>query len=231
MTALHPALRPSLARLPSDRPVALLTRHSIRELSPNGVATYDLPLTSEGVLLAERWGSELGRPLHRLYSSPVGRCVDTAAAMARGAGLVAADIQSTLNLVEPGCYVHSIGRIGPLFLKLGPLAFANHHFREPLEGILSPEEGSVKLLRHLHEHQGPAGSISLHVTHDTILAAFIYHLLGRQQIVEEDWPWMMEGAWIWFDDTDRVHWLWRGEPGSRDVSALQLSAVSGGLIL
>lgn len=221
MTGLHPSLLPALALLPKDRPLALLTRHSVRENSANGVATYDLPLTPEGVALAESWGAQLARPFHSLHSSPVGRCMDTASAMARGAGLADVDIRTTMNLVEPGCYVQSIGHVGPLFLQLGPLAFANRHLRENLDGILSPAEGAAKLLRHLHEHQGPAGTISLHVTHDTILAAFIYHMMGREHLDEEDWPWMMEGAWLWFDE-DTVHWVWRGQFGRRELDFSRL---------
>lgn len=214
MADLHPALRSSLGLLPKDRPVVLLTRHSVREMATNGIATYDLPLTPEGVALAERWGGELGRAIDGLYSSPVGRCVDTAKAMARGArqGL---EVRESPTLVEPGCFVSSMRRVGPLFLELGPVMFANRHFQEQLDGVLSPEQGAAKLLRHMLETLGAPGSFSVHVTHDTILAAFIYHLMGRQHINEDDWPWMMEGAWVWFEGRESVHWLWRGQFGQR----------------
>ncbi|MDP2227865.1 MAG: histidine phosphatase family protein, partial [Moraxellaceae bacterium] len=182
MAELHPAQRSGLDLVPSERPALLLTRHSVRELG-NGVPSYDLPLTPEGVALAEQWGRELPRPLHSLHSSPVGRCMDTARAIARGAG-VDLEIRQTYTLVEPGCFVQNIARVGPLFLELGALAFANHHFSESVEGLLSPEEGSARLIRHLHEHQGAPGTLSVHVTHDTILAAFIYHLMGRDRIDE-----------------------------------------------
>lgn len=213
---LHPELERSLLILPEDKPVILLTRHSLRETAkdPNGVPGYDLPLTPEGVALAESWGGRLSRPVSAFHSSPVGRCVDTALAMARGAGIAEPEVKTTFLLVEPGCYVQDIRRVGPLFLKLGPLAFANHHISTPQEGLLSPQEGAARLIRHLHEHQGEAGELAVHVTHDTILAAFIYHLLGRTELRDEDWPWMMEGAWLWFDD-EHLHWIWRGQPGSR----------------
>lgn len=219
LAKLHPALAPAMSLLPDDRSVALLTRHSLRESAPDhGIATYDLPLTPDGVLLAEAWGGQLPRPLHGLHSSPVGRCVDTATALARGAGLVELPVSTSTALVEPGCYVHSPGEILPLFLELGPLAFANRHLREQLAGILPPEQGAAKLLQHLYRHQGPAGTLTVHVTHDTILAAFIYHLTGKHPLQEEDWPWMMEGAWLWFDDADRVHWIWRGTVGQRNIA-------------
>lgn len=219
MAKLHPDLVPAISLLPADRPLTLLTRHSVREAAPNGIATYDLPLTPEGVRLAEHWGRQLPWPLHGLHSSPVGRCVDTATALARGAGCGEMAVKTSQNLVEPGCYVHSLGHVGPLFLQLGPLAFANRHLSGNLDGILSPEQGGAKLLRHLYEHQGPAGSLTVHVTHDTILAAFIYHLMGQGSLGEEDWPWMLEGAWLWFDDADTVRWVWRGRLGQRNIAA------------
>lgn len=215
MADLHPSQRVALNLLPGAHPVALLTRHSVREPG-TGVPSYDLPLTPEGVALAERWGRELPRPLHGLHSSPVGRCLDTAQAMARGAG-VSLEIQPSATLVEPGCFVESIGDVGPLFLHLGPLAFANRHFQEPLEGLLSPVAGSAKLIRHVQDNLGPPGSLTVHVTHDTILAAFIYHLLERDRIDERDWPWMMEGVWLWFEADDTLRWIWRGEPGRRNI--------------
>lgn len=218
MAALHPDMAPAMALLPTDRPLLLFTRHSVRESAPNGIAGYDLPLTAEGIRLAEDWGGQLPRPLHSLHSSPVGRCVDTATALARGAGRPGLDVRTSLTLVEPGCYVHAVGQVGPLFLQLGPLAFANRHFRESLRGILTPEQGGAKLLRHLQESQGPVGTLTVHVTHDTILAAFIYHLMGREQLHEDDWPWMLEGAWLWFEDADTVCWIWRGAPGRRNIA-------------
>lgn len=216
MADLHPCQLAGVDLLPGDLPVALLTRHSVRELG-TGIPSYDLPLTPEGVALAEAWGRSLPRPLHGLHSSPVGRCMDTALAMARGAG-AEVDVRMAMTLVEPGCFVESIRDVGPLFLAMGPLAFANRHFQAPLEGLLTPEAGSAKLIRHVREHQGPAGSLTIHVTHDTILAAFIYHLIGRAHIKEEDWPWMMEGAWLWFEGDD-LRWIWRGEPGVRKVGS------------
>lgn len=217
MADLHPALIPSLDLLPAG-PVSLVTRHSVREMNSHGPASYDLPLTPEGVALAERWGGLLRRPISRLCSSPVGRCVDTALALARGAGQPALEVVQTRQLVEPGCYVEHMREVGPLFQSLGAVSFANRHFAlPPLQGILTPQAGAARLLQHLREHEGEPGSLSVHVTHDTILAAFIYHLIGQAELLDEDWPWMLEGAWLWFD-AGQVHWLWRGRHGQRALA-------------
>ncbi len=216
---LHPHLEPALLELPSDKPVVLFTRHSLRELAPdNGIPSYDLPLTPQGVILAEQWGGQIKRPITAFYSSPVGRCVDTAKAMARGAGIAVPIIETTV-LVEPGCFVHSIKKVGPLFLQMGPLAFANHHFQQSMEGILSPKQGVAKLIEHFYQsvQSHTQGDLIVHVSHDTILAAFIYHLLQQNTISEDDWPWMMEGAWLWFDKST-LYWIWRGQQGQVDLA-------------
>lgn len=219
MDALHPSLLPALGQIPDDLPVVLFTRHSIREQPQGGFAGYDVPLTPEGVALAEAWGRSLARPLHCALSSPVGRCIDTARAMLAGAGQPAVEVVPHRRLVEPGCFVRDIGAVGRTFLERGPVGFANLHFSEPLAGIRSPEEGTSRLVDLMRESLGPPGSLSLLVTHDTILAACIYTLAGVERIEESDWPWMMEGAFVWFDD-EHVHWLWRGEKRSRPLSTL-----------
>lgn len=218
LTSLHPALIPGLDQLPEDLPVTLFTRHSIREQPRSGFAGYDVPLTPEGIALAEAWGGALRRPLRQVLSSPVGRCVETARAMLAGTGQ-ALTVNTHPLLVEPGCYVEDIRHVGRRFIELGPVGFANLHFREPLAGIRSPDEGTRRLVEVLRAQEAAAGEFNLFVTHDTILAAFIYTLAGIREISEEDWPWMMEGAYVWFRD-DRVHWLWRGQGGSRRLDSL-----------
>lgn len=217
MARLHPNLKDALALLPTERPVHLLTRHSVRELSPDGFADYRLPLTEEGVRMAEDWGGELGRPISAFYSSPVGRCVDTATALQAGglgAGLIedALPVTTCLELVEPGCYVEDIRLVGPHFLRMGAVPFINFHLSEGMEGLLTPEQGKRKLIQYLEARNPLPGQLAVHVTHDTILMAFVASLLGLREVSEKDWPWMMEGLWLWQEE-HALHWIWRGQPG------------------
>ncbi len=225
MKNLHPELLPSLERLPENRPVALLTRHSIREQAKQGFAGYEVPLTPEGVQLAEAWGARLDRPLHKAWSSPVGRCMDTAKAMLLGAERVDIEVHQHIQLVEPGCFVKDIRTAGPLFMQMGPVQFANYHFREVVRGVRSPREGTHRLLTFLRDAQGAPGSLSLFVTHDTILAACIYTLLGVNRIEDADWPWMMEGAFLWFDD-NHVHGIWRGRHFRQTLTDLESPSIT-----
>ncbi|MCK0538852.1 histidine phosphatase family protein [Alcanivorax quisquiliarum] len=227
MARLHPRLESASELLPQHRPIHLLTRHSVREESPNGFADYRLALTPEGVALARDWGARLPRPVSAFYSSPVGRCLDTARAMhvgGRRAGLAPEPLvlHEVMDLVEPGCYVQDIRKCGALFFELGAVGFINRHLVSPIEGVLSPEDGQGKLARYLYQRQPCEGMMAVHVTHDTILATFVAGLLGRTSVTDEEWPWMMEGVWLWFDDT-HLHWVWRGEPGRTAVHHLALA--------
>lgn len=222
MARLHPRLMDALHILPQDRPVHLLTRHSVRELAKNGFADYRLPLTPEGIEMAREWGGQLNRPVERFYSSPVGRCVDTAKAMAEGAkkaGLLAElpEVQTAMTLVEPGCYVEDLSAVGDTFLKMGAFRFLNTHLQEPFSGMLSPAQGREKLANYLQAREPARGHLNVHVTHDTILAVLVAELHGRREIRKEDWPWMMEGLWVWFDER-HMHWVWRGERAKRALS-------------
>lgn len=232
MSKLHPRLRGSLSMLPKDKPVSLLTRHSLREKADQAIVSYRAPLTQEGIELATQWGSEINKPIAGIYSSPVGRCVDTANAMLAGAMLNGDDVEPGLApqykpvevqvssiLVEPGCFVHDVNLVGPQFLRIGPVAFFNRHINESMEGILSPREGVCNLLAYLHSKQAHEDSLVVHVTHDTILAAFVYHLMAAEKINHDLWPWMLEGTFLWFDD-EHVHWTWRGQSYLRPLASL-----------
>jgi broad specificity phosphatase PhoE len=169
--------------------------------------------------MAREWGAQLARPVEAFYSSPVGRCVNTAIAMAEGArkaGLIAdiPEVTTDTTLVEPGCYVEDLNQVGPTFLKMGAFRFLNQHLQEPFEGMLSPAEGRSKLAAYLKAREPASGHLNVHVTHDTILAVLVAELHGRRRISEEDWPWMMEGLWVWFSG-GQMHWVWRGEHGHR----------------
>src|SRR5574343_221511 len=101
-------------------PVTLFTRHSVREMvAGQGLAGYDLQLTDEGRELAQAWGRYLientGRVIEQCMSSPIQRCVDTAALMIQGADQITqnANTHHIENveqglLVEPGSFVLDI---------------------------------------------------------------------------------------------------------------------------
>lgn len=128
-------------------PVTLFTRHSLRELvNGQGLAGYDLQLTEQGRDLAYAWGQYLikntDRAIQHCISSPIQRCVDTAALMIQGAdGIHEAINTHTIEiveqrlLVEPGSFVLDIQQAAPYFRKQGALGFINSFVNNALPGM------------------------------------------------------------------------------------------------
>lgn len=226
-----------------DTSVMLFTRHSIRELvSGQGLAGYDLQLTSEGRELAFVWGEYLshnsGRLIENCMSSPIQRCVETAELMLAGVYPVQnenspqIEIMPQALLVEPGSFVVDIQTAAPYFRKQGAVSFINSFVQNALPGMKPPINGVLDVLELLyHSHlvqngvQNNQRTLNLAVSHDTILAAFIAVISGHFQVEQKDWPEMMEGLFLWFDDaecfeTSRVHWIWRGQHHQLSVEKL-----------
>ncbi|MCG2607389.1 histidine phosphatase family protein [Acinetobacter sp. SM34] len=209
-------------------PVTLFTRHSIREVvTGQGLAGYDLQLTEQGRELAQTWGSYLinntDRSIQHCISSPIQRCVDTAALMIQGAdaSILAQnthhiEIVEQGLLVEPGSFVLDIKQAGPYFRKQGALGFINSFVNNSLPGMKHPISGVVDVLELIYNtHPQDHFGLSLAVSHDTILAAIIAVISGRNTISREDWPKMMEGLFVWFEGDEflesKLKWIWRGE--------------------
>lgn len=216
-------------------PVTLFTRHSIRELlSGQGLAGYHLQLTPQGRDLAQTWGAFLveqtDRAIEQCISSPIQRCVDTAALMMQGAESInliyPADDQVEIVeqglLVEPGSFVVDIQQAAPYFKQQGALGFINSFVNDRLPGMKHPITGVMDVLEllYLHRAQNHNG-LSLAVSHDTILAAIVAVISGREQISSTDWPEMMEGMFVWFEGEDfaesHLKWIWRGQLGELSI--------------
>lgn len=219
----------SVGLLPEGERLILFTRHSLRERSDgNGFASYQLPLTPKGRILAKSWGRWLAG--HLPYSldvdsisSPIGRCIDTAQLMQEGAGL-RRDITHQSLLVEPGSLVTEPEIANPIFKEIGVLNFINRFLQNNLEGTKNTYQGGLDLLSLFYQHQPQHGHLMLAVSHDTLLSAFLAVMFDVEEIDWNDWPKMMEGVFLWFDDKPfdqaNAHFVWRGETYIRPISVL-----------
>lgn len=218
--------------------VTLFTRHSIREIvDGRGLAGYDLQLTHQGRDLAEAWGEYLiqntDRVIQHCISSPIQRCVDTAALMIQGADAISVknnthhiEIIEKGLLVEPGSFVLDIKQAAPYFRQQGALGFINSFVNNALPGMKHPILGVLDVLELIYEtHPKQDNGLSLAVSHDTILAAIVAVISGRKQINQPDWPEMMEGLFVWFEGSSfhdsELHWIWRGERGALAIRDFQ----------
>lgn len=218
---LPPSMLHSVKQLPNnDERLILFTRHSLRERSNGqGFASYDLPLTPQGRVLAKSWGRWLAEYLpysmdtHSI-ASPIWRCVDTAKLMQEGAG-VRQPIAHEPLLVEPGSLVTDAEQANEEFKRIGALNFINTFLQDTSSSTKPAKQGGLDLLSLLYQSQPEPGHLSLAVSHDTLLAAFLGVMRQHNEITWDDWPKMMEGMFLWFDDKpfeeSTANFIWRGE--------------------
>ena len=215
-------------------PVTLFTRHSLREeVKGQGLAGYDLQLTHQGRELAQAWGEYLiansERRIQHCISSPIQRCIDTAALMIQGADDVSPinthniEIVEQGLLVEPGSFVLDIQQAGPYFKRQGALGFINSFVNNALPGMKHPIVGVVDVLELIYNtHPRHSHGLSLAVSHDTIIAAILAIISQRNEVTSEDWPQMMEGLFVWFEGDEflecQLKWIWRGKLHCLDIA-------------
>ncbi|MFZ2554245.1 histidine phosphatase family protein [Psychrobacter sp. BF1] len=234
---LPDSMVPSVSLLPTDKRLILFTRHSLRERSDgNGFTSYQLPLTAKGRVLAKSWGRWLdGNLPYSLdvdsISSPIGRCIDTAQLMQEGAGLQRCIAHQSL-LVEPGSLVTEPETVSEVFKEIGVLNFINRFLQGNLQGTKNSYQGGIDILSLFYQHQPEQGHLMLAVSHDTLLSAFLAVMFDIKEVGWNDWPKMMEGVFLWFDDKPfietSVHLVWRGKVHSRTVSSLLEDYYSSG---
>jgi broad specificity phosphatase PhoE len=131
--------------IPAGTGAVLLTRHSLRYESANDTPGFDVPLTPEGVALAEDWGRTLGVAVRGVFASPSPRCLETGSAMLRGA-CVQEVVAIAPLLREPGCYVREIALAQPHFRRLGPRQFMNGVLQGRIPGAAVAREATSRLL-------------------------------------------------------------------------------------
>ena len=226
---LPDSMMASVTLLPKNARLILFTRHSLRERSDgNGFASYQLPLTPKGRVLARAWGRWLADNLPYCMdvdsiSSPIQRCIDTARLMQEGAG-ISRDISHQSLLVEPGSLVTEPEKASHVFKEIGALNFINRFLEGSLEGTKPSYQGGLDILRLFYQHQPEHGHLCLAVSHDTLLSAFLAVMMEQDKIDWNDWPKMMEGVFLWFDDAPLVeakaHFIWRGQVYERPVKDL-----------
>lgn len=190
-----------LAHVPTDRAVVVLLRHSVRDHLPPGDAGYRLPITEVGRRLAAELGAHLRGKLRTLRTSPLDRCVQTAEALAKGA-------QANLEIVtdrllgDPGAFVIDGQRAWANWAALGHEGVMRHLVTEVAElpGMAKPEEAARLLVKHMLDATASTPGLHVFVTHDLLVTATAARLLGIPLGVG-DWPWFLEGAFFWEDDT------------------------------
>ncbi|MBK7535750.1 MAG: histidine phosphatase family protein [Myxococcales bacterium] len=211
---IPPSVLKHLARVPPDRAVVVLLRHSVRDDLPPGEVGYAQPITEVGRLLATALGEILRGRLRTLHASPLPRCMQTAEALAKGAQ---ADLQVVpdRHLGDPGVFVLDARQAWTSWRDLGHVEVMRHLVAEvaALPGMAKPDEAARFLVQHMLGAAADRPGVHVFVTHDSLVTATAARLLGLQ-LGSDDWPWYLEGAFFWHDDAG-VHTVYRGHEAQR----------------
>ena len=203
------SIEEGLRSVPVGADVSLIVRHAEREAIPEGEFGQDVPLTPAGIESAEQLGAVLaGWRGETVRCSPLPRCVQTAAALARRAGW-SPKIVGNAILGEPGPFVTG-DEAGQYFLKHGILEIVRQQLHEdaPPPGMRPTAEGINLLLRLTASELGHDGCMRVFVTHDAILAVFMARLFGLRHD-EVPWPQYLDGLILWRSDGG-LKCSWRG---------------------
>ena len=209
-----------LERIPTDRCVAMLIRHSVRDPLPGGPEEYVLPITPVGRAIAEELGQHLAARLRSVHASPLVRTMQTGECLAAGAGLDATPQPDKL-LGDPGVFVVD-DRAGDTWSELGHEEVMRHLVEEPqpLPGCAAPDAAARFLAHHILALAQEPG-VHAFVTHDSVLAAATSRLLGVP-LGSTDWPWFLEAAFFWLEG-DAVMTGYRAYESGRSVPLVQLT--------
>ena len=208
--SIPPSLLRSIELVPPDVPAALLLRHAHRSPIKPGTYGDEVPLSQKGIRSAERLGEVLGqRQIGRLRASPVQRCVATAQALAKGARWTT-DVVEDQRLGHPGPFVVDPSLAGPLFLELGPMEVVRRQIQDQssLPGMRPTSEAVSLLLDLLLSDIGNSNTLDVLVTHDSVIAAFVGHVLQTAP-TQAAWPAFMDGPLVWRSE-DKISVAWMG---------------------
>lgn len=194
---LPPSLLAQLERVPTGAPAALLIRHSVRNSLPAGDVGYTLPITEAGERLAQDLGAKLGERLATLHTSPLSRCVQTAEALRRGAG-VSVEIVEDRLLGDPGVFVVDGARAWRSWEARGREGVMEHLVsrEEALPGMARPNHAARFLAHHMLSVAAGAPGLHLFVTHDSLVTATAAQLIG-EPLTSAEWPWYLEATLLW----------------------------------
>lgn len=197
-----------LDHIPTDRPVAVLLRHSVREHLPPDEVGYELPITDIGRRLALELGERLSHRLRTLHTSPLPRCTETAEALANGAGVDLPIVTDRL-LGDPGVFVLDGRRAWSNWENLGHGGVMDHLVTESaaLTGMAKPDQAARFLVQHMLGVASDRPGVHVFVTHDSLVTATAARLLGKRLGFEE-WPGYLEGAFFWAE-ADGIHVAYR----------------------
>lgn len=184
-----------------DRPGAwgLLLRHAERPEITDPALALELGLTDEGRVAAVAMGralAETGLELGPALSSPIGRCLDTAACLLQGAaGLDAVQAKAGVKVERELAEATTADgeQVVHQFMTRNPYELILEQLEDtPNLGFRTVADGAERLLAAMRPYLEP-GKLALFVSHDALIMTLQRHYLGRRFTLER-WMPFLEGS-------------------------------------
>ena len=185
----------------------VLVRHAEREPFIKGEPGSHKRLTTRGERAAKTFGERLGGQPVKAYASPMFRCMHTAELILAGAG-EQDNVCPHDFLGEPGAYIFDDELTRGLYVKNPTKTITLEYINTGiLPGHYPIAEGTERLLTFLKSTAFQDG-ISICVSHDVFLAAFVSTLTGYD--FTNDWTGFLDGC-ILFRKKETWYLWWRGK--------------------
>jgi hypothetical protein len=176
--------------------IALIIRHADREHIHAGVHDIEMPINELGEKNAKQIGTSLWQFENmKIITSPVYRCVQTGNAIIDGFGKQSQISQSNL-LGEPGPFVVDGKLAKEYFVDLGCYRTVKMQIENQImKGIRPTKEGSELLTKFVIDEMknNTLSNLSVFVSHDAILAPFIFYHTG-EMFDKEHWISFLDGV-------------------------------------
>jgi len=199
-----------LQLIPKDLPVAIVMRHAERFEIKQGEAGFDVPLTEDGKKSAFKLGKEhfIGKKL-TVFSSSVGRCIDTGENILKGAQIDDKVVESSV-LAGDKIFINDFIKMATFYMTNGMLALLDLVYDgKEVEGVNNVNTAVYQFLDYVLEKTDKSKDISLFVTHDMFISLIVGELF-RHKTTSENWPEFMEPIFIW-KDGDNIKIFFRNQ--------------------
>lgn len=165
---------------------ALLIRHADRDAIPEGSFGNEVLLNQLGQKNAFNYGEKLkNTSITKIYSSPVPRCMETAAFIQKGYGK-SLEIIETVALGAPGLHIIDEKIAGAYYLEHGfDVMYESFKNGISIPGMATPESLNQNMTDFINKNS-VENETTIFITHD-MLIAFYHFSIDKTVYTKENW--------------------------------------------
>lgn len=166
--------------------MSLLLRHADRDDIPQGSFGNEILLNEKGKQNSQSFGEKLAeRKINRIFTSPVGRCVQTAEFIIKGYGS-SIEIIETSALGAPGLHITDEKIAGEFFLKHGFDEMYKQFMQgKTIPGIPNINQLNNRITNFIKDNSTQKGT-TIFITHD-MLIAFYHFSINKKVYTKDNW--------------------------------------------